>query len=341
MGAASNQDFRWAIVGPGRIARRFADAVHKLPDTRLAVVIGRDEQRAREFADAWCEPGITRAGTDLTELLRTRDVDAGYIATPHAFHAEEAARCLRAGMPVLCEKPLTVNLRQAQALAELSRKLDVFLMEALWTRFLPAYDTVGGWLREGRIGPVRALQSSFGFSVPFDEKTRHFDPWQAGGALLDIGVYNLSTAQWALAQATGATPELQDFVAESKLSPSGVDTATLATLRFAGDVHLQFRCGFDALADNSLRIFGERGLITVPARFWEATAAVLQVEGDAEQRVECPFAINGFEGEILEAMACIRGGKHESARMPLSDTLAVTEWSTAIRGHVGLRYPFE
>jgi len=333
--------FRWAVVGPGRIARRFAQAVRALPDARLSVVIGRDEQRAREFADAWCEPGTTRVGTDLTELLRRRDVDAVYIATPHAFHAEEAARCLRAGMPVLCEKPLAVNLRQSQALVELSRKLGVFLMEALWTRFLPVYDEVGAWLREGRIGPVRAIQSSFGFPVPFDAKTRHWDPWQAGGALLDIGVYNLSMAQWALAQANGTAPELEDFVAEARLAPSGVDTAVLATLRFSGDVHLQFRCGFDALADNSLRIFGERGLITVPARFWEATAALLQPDGGEELRIERPFAINGFEGEILEAMACIRAGRHESARMPLSDTLAVTGWSDALRQHIGLRYPFE
>ena len=332
--------FRWAVVGPGRIARRFAQAVRALPDARLSVVIGRDEQRAREFADAWCEPGITRAGTDLTELLRTRDVDAVYIATPHAFHAEEAARCLRAGMPVLCEKPLTVNLRQAQALAEMSQKLGVFLMEALWTRFLPAYDSVGEWLREGRIGPVRAIQSSFGFNVPFDANTRHYDPWQAGGTLLDIGVYNLSTAQWVLQQA-GQSTELQDFTAEAKLAPSGVDAAMIATLRFADDVHLQFRCGFDALADNSLRIFGEHGLITVPARFWEATSAVLRMDGGEEQRVERPFAINGFEGEILEAMQCIRAGKHESPRMPLADTLAVTGWSDALRQHVGLRYPFE
>jgi predicted dehydrogenase len=328
-------------MGPGRIARRFAQAVRALPDARIAVVIGRDEQRAREFADAWCAPGATRVGTDLTELLRTRDVDAVYIATPHAFHAEEAARCLRAGVPVLCEKPLTVNLRQARALEELSRTLDVFLMEALWTRFLPVYETVGEWLREGRIGAVRAIQSSFGFPVPFDANTRHWDPWQAGGALLDIGVYNLSMARWALAQASGVAPELEDFVAEAKLAPSDVDAAVLATLRFSGDVHLQFRCGFDALADNSLRIFGERGLVTVPARFWEATAAVLQPDGDELVQVERPFAINGFEGEIVEAMACIRGGRRESARLPLSDTLAVIGWSDAIRQHVGLRYPFE
>ena len=328
-------------MGPGRIARRFAQALLGLPEARLAVVIGRDEGRAREFADAWCEPDITRVDTDLAELLRTRDVDAVYIATPHAFHAEEVARCLRAGVPVLCEKPLTVNLRQARVLAELSRTLGVFLMEALWTRFLPAYDTAGAWLREGRIGEVRAIQSSFGFHIPYEAGTRHWDPLQAGGALLDIGVYNLSTAQWVLQQAAGSTPEREDFVADARFAASGVDSATMATLHFAGDVDLQFRCGFDAHADNSLRIFGERGLITLPARFWEATAAVLQVDGEPELRVDRPFAINGFEGEILEAVSCIRAGLHESPRMPLADTLAVTGWSDAIRRHVGLRYPFE
>jgi predicted dehydrogenase len=334
-------EFRWAVIGPGRIARRFAHAVRELDGARLATVIGRNQERAAGFAAEWCSDGSTRVGTDLAELLRTRDVDAVYIATPHAFHAEAAAGCLRAGLPVLCEKPMTANLAQAQTLVELSRTLGVFLMEALWTRFLPAYDTAGAWLREGRIGDVRAIQSSFGFNIPFDPGGRHYDPWQAGGALLDTGVYNLSTAQWALAQATGRAPELQDLVAEAKCAPSGVDTATIATLRFAGDVHLQFRCGYDAVADNTLRIFGERGLITLPARFWESTAAVLQLDGGHEERVERPFAINGFEGQISEAMDCIRAGRHESARMPLADTLAVTEWSDAIRRHVGLRYPFE
>jgi predicted dehydrogenase len=334
-------DFRWALIGPGSIARRFAHAVRELPDARLAVVIGRNEARARAFADEWCEPGPTRVGTDLMELLRTRDVDGVYIATPHAFHAEEAVRCLRAGLPVLCEKPLAANLAQARMLAETSRTLGVFLMEALWTRFLPAYETVGEWLSAGRIGPLRAIQSSFCFNVPFDASTRHFDPHQAGGALLDIGVYNLATAQWALTLANGAAPRLDEVVAEMKPAASGVDAAMTATLRFVGDAHLQFRCGFDAVADNALRLIGERGVITVPEHFWEGTAATLRIGDGPVERVERPFAINGFEGEILEAMACIRAGRHESARMPLDDTLAVTEWSDAIRRHVGLRYPFE
>jgi hypothetical protein len=95
------------------------------------------------------------------------------------------------------------------------------------------------------------------------------------------------------------------------------------------------------VADNALRIYGERGVIAVPERFWEGTAATLRIGEEPAERVERPFAINGFEGEILEAQACIRAGKVESARMPLSDTLAVAEWSEAIRRHVGLKYPFE
>jgi predicted dehydrogenase len=147
---------------------------------------------------------------------------------------------------------------------------------------------------------------------------RHYDPWQAGGALLDIGVYNLSP-RTGLCSRRRPAPSCRT-VAEAKFAPSGVDAARCATLRFAGDVHLQFRCGFDAHADNSLRIFGERGLITMPARFWEATAACCSVDGEGEQRVERPFAINGFEGEILEAMACIRAGRHDKRALPRSPT---------------------
>jgi predicted dehydrogenase len=334
-------DFRWALIGPGSIARRFAHALRELPDTRLAVVIGRDEARARDFAQAWCGPGETRVGTDLTELLRTRDVDAVYIATPHAFHAESVARCLRADLPVLCEKPLAANLAQARMLAETSRTLGVFLMEALWTRFLPVYESIGEWLSSGRIGRIRAIQSSFCFSVPYDAKGRHFDPRQAGGALLDVGVYNLATALWALQLANGATPELDEVVAEMKAAPSGVDAAIVATLRFGGDVHLQFRCGFDAVAGNSLQLIGEQGVITVPEHFWEGTEATLRVGDGPGERIERPFAINGFEGEILEAQRCIQAGLWESPRMPQADTLAVAEWTEAIRRHVGLRYPFD
>lgn len=331
----------WAIVGPGRIAHRFAAALAGLPDTALVGVHGRDEQRALAFARQWARPGgpAARVAPDLASLLAQTDVDAVYIATPHSLHGSAVQACLLAGKPVLCEKPLVPSLAQAQALVALAQERQVFLMEAMWTRFLPVYNQVGTWLREQAIGPLRGLQSSFCFATPFDATSRLFDPALAGGALLDIGIYNLSMTRWALQQALGECPPLQGLHAQGRLAPTGVEQRVAATLDFGGGLVSQFVCGFDGAADNGLRIFGERGHIEVPQHFWQATQALLHREGDATLSVEAPLAINGFEGEITEAMRCIRAGAVQSPLMPHRETLATLGWLDRLRQAVGVRYP--
>ena len=331
----------WAIVGPGRIAHRFAAALGGLPDTALVGVHGRDEQRALAFARQWARPGgpAARVAPDLATLLAQPEVDAVYIATPHSLHGSAVQACLLAGKPVLCEKPLVPSLAQAQALVALAQERQVFLMEAMWTRFLPVYDQVGDWLREQAIGPLRGLQSSFCFATPFDATSRLFDPALAGGALLDIGIYNLSMTRWVLQQALGECPPLQGLQAQGRLAPTGVDQRVAATLDFGQGLVSQFVCGFDGAADNGLRIFGERGHIEVPQHFWQATQALLHRDGEAPLSVEAPLAINGFEGEITEAMRCIRAGAVQSPLMPHRETLATMGWLDRLRQAVGVRYP--
>ena len=331
------------MIGPGRIAQRFAQAVQSLPDTRLGWVLGRDAQRTQAFAARWSGPdkGTVRATADWDDVLNDARVDGIYIATPHALHHDAVQRCLAAGKPVLCEKPLVPNKAQATRLVSLARTHNVFLMEALWTRFLPAYAQMGDWLRSGAIGPVRAIQSSFCFPATDGLESRLYAPELAGGALLDIGVYNLSMTRWVLQAALGACPELQDLQVHGVLAPTQVDQRLAASLVFEGGVVSQFVCGFDGFADNALRIVGERGWISAPHNFWEATEVVLQRQNEPQQRLHTPFAINGFEGEILEAMRCIRAGLIESPHMPHAETLATLGWMDAMRTQMGVRYPFE
>lgn len=336
-------EFGWAILGPGQIAHRFAEAVQRLPGTRLVAVHGRNDERARAFAETWSVAGAAAVAScpDLDAMLADPDVHGVYIATPHAFHAPAARRCLLAGKPVLCEKPLVVNASLARELVSTARERGVFLMEALWTRFLPVYATVHEWLSAQAIGEIRGLQSSFCFNVPFNPHGRHFDPAQAGGALLDIGIYNLAMTQWALRAALGTCPPLAALDVHGVLGPTGVDHRVAASLEFSGGVVSQFQCGLDGHADNALRIFGEHGVITVPSHFWEATTATLQRRDEPAETVERPFRINGFEGEIQEAMRCIAGGEIESPAMPHDDTLALASWMDRIRSELGVRYPFE
>ena len=335
----------WAVVAPGPIAHQFAAALAGVAGAQLTAVCGRDAGRAAAFADRWAGQGAApaRIYTDLDRALADAEVDAVYVASPHAAHAAAVQRALAAGKAVLCEKPLTPNAAQTGALIAQAAAQRTLLIEAVWTRWLPLWHTVADWLREGRIGALRSLQSSFCFNRPFDARHRIHDPAQAGGALLDIGIYNI-TASRMVAQAAGllalgaATPCL---AVHAVRAASGVDNRLTATLDMGGDVLAQFVCGFDGVADNRLLIIGERGHIVVQAGFWQSTTATLHVAGDAPVGVQAPFRINGFEYEIEEAVRCWRAGLIEAPALPHAETLAVVALMDAMRERIGLRYPFE
>lgn len=338
--------FGWALIGPGKIARRFAHALGSMPGGRLVAVHGRDAGRAEAFASAcqsqWPQPGgPARVHAELASLLADPAVDAVYVATPHAQHGAPVRAALLAGKPVLCEKPLVPTRAEGEALVALARQQQVFLMEAVWTRFLPLYEQLQTWLQAQAIGPLRAINSSFCFPAPYDPQGRLFNPALAGGALLDLGIYNLTATRWVLEQALGHVPQLERLDVQGALAPTGVDLRVHGQLGFAGGCIAQFCCGLDASAPNALSIVGARGHIVVPHRFWEGQRAELHRPDEAVQEIDAPWRINGFEGEIEEAQACIRAGRVESPRMSHAESLAILGWMDRIRGELGVRYPFE
>ena len=329
--------FRWGLIGPGRIAHQFADVATRLPGSTLALVHGRTPERAEAFAQRWG----ARVAPTLEALLDRRQIDAVYIATPHSEHAAFATLCLQAGVPVLCEKPLVATAAQAHALVALSRERGVFLMEALWSRFLPLYARIGQWLREGAIGELRAVQSSFCFHPPYDADGRLFNPALAGGALLDIGIYNLALSRWAFEAAWGAAPQTLQAQAHGLLAPTGVDCRVHATLRFDRDVTAQFTCALDTEGPNALHLLGSQGAIVVPRRFWQGPEAELWRDRGVVERITGEATINGFEGQVQAAIAAIREGRTECPGMPHAESLALAETLQALRHQLGARYPFE
>jgi predicted dehydrogenase len=339
----TTNSFSWAVIGPGAIAHRFAEAVHRSDGMHLELVQGRGLARASEFARKWTLDGAAtiRATDSLDEVLADDRVDGVYIATPHAFHADAVRAALFAKKPVLCEKPMVTDARAAEALVVLARGQNTFLMEAVWTRFLPLYEIVAGWLRAGEIGAIRSMQSSFCFNARFDPTSRLFDPAQAGGALLDIGIYNLTVTRIAMQAAFGACPEVEHIDARATLAPTGVDQRLHTTLHFANGVASQFVCAIDSEADNRFRIFGERGVIETEWGFWQATRATLTRTREAPIEIHRPFRVNGFEYEIEAAVRAIREGRIECDRVPHSETIAVLRWMDQVREKVGLRYPFD
>ena len=334
MAPDSTPAFRWAVIGPGGIANRFSGALPAVPGARLSAVFARDASKGQAYANQWQREGEApaRVTTVLAEVLGSDEVDAVYIATPHSHHGEYVRAALEAGKPVLCEKPLVTTHAEGQALVTLARSRGVFLMEALWTRFLPAYDVAARLLQDGAIGELRAMQSSFCFSSVYNPEHRQWNPALAGGALWDIGIYNLAVTRWVLQQMNGGVcPEPEAMNIQAQLAPTGVDAVVNATLFFPGGVTSQFRCGFDASSVNSFEALGSKAALRFPTDFWQAEAMELVTRKAPPERVAAPFVINGFEGEIAEAQACIRAGWVESPRMPHAETLALLAWMDAIR----------
>lgn len=333
----------WALLGPGRIARRFAEAVQALPGQHLAAVWGRSPERAQHFAQAWPSrtQGGARAVTRLEALLADPQVDAVYIATPHDSHAALARACIEAGKAVLCEKPLTPTAAQTQALSALAQAHQVLLIEALWMAFLPLHAQVRLWLQQGLIGELQRIESAFCFEVPYQPESRLFSPQHAGGSLLDIGIYNLAITRLAMSAAFGSCPEPAEIEAQGWLAPSGVDQRVQGLLRFANGTTSHFVCAFDRADRNACTLYGSAGEICLEQDFWQATRAVLRRDGQAPVFTDRPWAVNGFEYQIAETARCLRTGHLQSAAMPHSESLALARWLDLLRQRVGVRYPFE
>ncbi len=327
----TNRRFNWGIIGPGRIAHQFAEGVKVIDDAALYAVASTRPERAKAFAE---QHGGEKTYDSYEALANDPQVDAIYIATPHRFHAENALLCLNAGKPVLCEKPLTVNAAETRQLIEAARTNKVFLMEALWTRYLPIYQQIRQWLDAKAIGDLRLLVSTFGINVPKDQADRWLSPELAGGTLLDMGVYPIAVSQWIM----GQTP--QAFSAQAYLGKTGVDELTAGLLKYNNGVISQFHSSFITDGENQFFIYGSTGYIRIHAHYWGATEATL-VANDQTLTVSKPFRGGGFEYQTEEAMRCVRAGLLESPGMTHADTLANMELMDSIRAEIGVKYPFE
>ena len=327
----AEQSFRWGIIGPGRIAERFAGGLSALDDAVLHGVASRNESRGQAFAQKF---GGQKIYTSYEDMVNDPDIDGVYIGTPHRFHFEQTMLCLEAGKPVLCEKPLTVNATETEALIAKSQEKNVFLMEALWTRYLPIYGQVREWLDSGVIGDIKFMISTFGFALPNDPSDRWLNPELAGGALLDMGVYPIAISQWV----TGMEPKTVS--SQAMLGETGVDVFTAVTFQYENGVISQFSANFITQNLNDFTIYGTNGSIRIHPFFWDCQKATLKTAGE-EITVEKPFAATGFEYQTEEAMNCIRQGLLESPKMTHAETLANMKLMDSIRANIGFKYPFE
>ncbi len=323
--------FKWGIIGPGRIAKKFASAVWKIHGASIYAIASRSSNDPEQLKQTF---RAEKYYSSYEELAVDTEVDAIYIATPHRFHYENAKLCLEAEKAVLCEKPLTVNAKQADKLFKLSQSKHIFLMEALWTRFLPIYDQVRQWLDAGEIGDIRLAESTFGYIAPRNVQDRMLNLELAGGALLDIGVYNIALMQWLFQKPP------QTITTIGQIGETGIDEMVSAIMTYENGAFSQFTCSFQAKLLNQFVITGIKGMIIIYPRFMEATRATLVI-GKKSKTMEKRFKINGFEYQIKAAMRAIRESALDCPQMMQADTLTNMRTLDTIRQQIGLRYPFE
>ncbi len=328
---APPKTLRWGILGAGAIAGTFTRGLAASTLGKPVAVGSRSAVKAARFAS---EHGGLRAHASYEALAADDEVDAVYVATTHPQHLAASQICLRAGKAVLCEKPLTVNAAEAAELIATARETKRFLMEAMWTRFLPAMAQCRRWLAAGAIGEPRMLNADFGFRGGADPRSRTLDPAAAGGGLLDVGVYTVAFSTMVF----GAQPEAVSAVGH--LGASGVDEQCAMLMRWQGGALAVLSSAVRTSTPMAAWIAGTEGRIELPS-FWNGRIAILHRDGQPPERLEPAFAGNGYHYQAEEVARALANGETESRLMPLAESLAIQRIMDQARAQMGLRYPME
>ncbi len=325
--------FNWAVVGTGTIVKKFIKGLSAVSDAKVYAVCSRNFDRAESFAK---EYDIECAYGSLEELVQDDNIDCIYIGVPHALHKEYMELCIRNHKNVLCEKPFTINAREAKEIRALAKENKVFVMEAMWTKFLPVVQKVKKYVLDGGIGDIKQIKASFGFYTDTDVTNRLYDLHLGGGALLDVGVYPLEFALYIM-------EDLPDKVSsEGVLGSTGVDEINHMELSFDKGRYTAKAILASALKENQgadAVITGTKGSIFIPEFYQADKAYICDLDGDLVKTIEVPHLSNGYEYEAIEVQNCIRSGRLESTNHTLYDTVALFEIADTMRGEWGLRYP--
>jgi predicted dehydrogenase len=326
----AEQTIKWGIMGPGRISEQFATDLRSVEGVELVAVGSRSKERAEAFAAKF---GAKRAYGSCEELAADPEVDIVYVGTVHPAHHENMLTLIRGGKAVLCEKPFTMNAKQAEEVIREARERGVFLMEAMWTRYLPPIVKVREWLREGRIGDVLYMTADFGFDAGWNPEGRLLNKELGGGALLDAGIYPVSFALMVF----GGQPKRISSVA--RIGQTDVDEHFAALFEYEGGRAAQVAAAVRLKTSNEAILYGTKGQIRIPEFLWTRSATLL-VHGEEPVTFTDDRAERGYNFEAEEATRCLREGRKESGIMPLDETLAIMRTLDAIRAQWNLVYPY-
>lgn len=321
---------KMAVMGTGNIASKMAEAINGLDEIEAYAVASRDMEKARQFARKW---KFTKYYGSYEEMVEDPDIQLIYIATPHSMHYENAKMCMEHGKNVLVEKAFTVNAKQAKNLIDLAHKNEVFLEEAIWTRYMPGLEMIKAILADGRIGQIDSVEADF--SIPICGVKRLHDPELAGGALLDLGIYTLTFASMILGD------EIASTKSRCIKYGTGVDATDHIELTYKDGKQAFLRTSMVSGSRNEGKINGTQGYIAVSNLNSLEKIEVFDAQGQLQETVIPPQLVNGYEYEVLACKKAIEAGRLECEEMPHAKIMQMMKQMDELRESWGIVYPFE
>ncbi|MGR3811150.1 Gfo/Idh/MocA family protein [Jiulongibacter sp. NS-SX5] len=318
----------WGIIGIGKIAEKFASDLATVENAELLAVASSSIDRATDFAG---RHGAQFAYGSYEQLFEAEGLDAVYIATPHNLHHECTMLCLKHKKAVLCEKPFAMNEEEVDEMIETAQKSETFLMEALWTRFLPSTKKVLELIDAGAIGKVKTLQADFGFIPPYMPERRTLNRALGGGAFLDIGIYPAFLSLLILGYPS-------KILAAATMGPTGVDETTTFVYQYDDLATASLNCSFGTNTETDAIIYGDKGRIHIKRKFHESKeVSFIPDEGEA-QTFEFPRETFGYDYEIREVNDCLRRGATQSELWSHKDSKRLIHLLDVTREKAGISY---
>lgn len=321
---------KWGIIGPGNIAHTFVNDLDYIRSPQqVTAVLGHNTQNTYEFARKF---GIPEYYTHPNDFLKDKNIDVAYIASPHPQHFEHALACLENDIPVLCEKPMTINAAQCEELISTAQRKKIFLMEGMWVRFLPSIQQALDMIQADMIGRVTSIRASVSFKAPHESDSRFFSPEAGGGSLLDLGIYPVFLALLVLGK-PGSVKAI------AKLSKEGVDEACSVLLHYKNGNHAILESSLSSSQQIPAEITGEKGTIRILNPWFEKASGIeLARENEGQVIYPCHWEGHGLYFETEEVIKCIANGQVESELLSHSFSLDMISVLDEIRNQISVTY---
>lgn len=325
---SSNKKTNWGIIGCGKIANKFAEDLRTVSGAELYAVASRSEDKAEAFRE---RHSAKRSYGDYSALALDAEVDVVYIATPHAYHYDNSLLCLKNKKAVLCEKPLAMNADQVTKMIATAKEKNTFLMEALWTHFLPHYQYVLELVKQRKLGTIRELHADFGFVASFGPEHRLLDKALGGGSLLDLGIYPIFAAMTLLGM-----PEHID--ATASLAANGIDEECRMHFKYKNNAVAHLHCSLIEETPTELKLICDEGVIVVNRHFHAPTSVTVIDNRGSEETIDFEETTHGYRHEAIHVQQMLAEGETESAIMTVEKSQQLISLLDKVRALIGLEY---